>query len=228
MFYQFDEYYHCLPMGIIVINQKQEAVYTNAAYCRLFGVKMTTDLDQNVFHLHLLAGIRKNRNKTHGTIRMRSDDESAPNLQFDLYINEFDAPTPASISNKSKLSRLRVCTLIPVDLKQHFIESKDSKHLIFDDLRIYLKGEFAKFKNKVIPFSKTEFQLLAYLCAHEDELVSKEELLKGVWKKRSLNTRTVDIYISRVRKKLKQAGCTSLDLHTQHGQGYGLFINRMT
>ena len=74
-------------------------------------------------------------------------------------------------------------------------------------------------------FSAKEFKLFSYLCKNEDQLFSKDVLLKEIWGKSSQNTRTVDIYISRVKKRLKEAGCKVEYFKTMHGRGYIFQIN---
>lgn len=70
--------------------------------------------------------------------------------------------------------------------------------------------------------TKKESMLLAYLMNHKNAYLSKEELLTKIWSyNNTQETRTVDIHISKIRKKLKNIGCGEY-LKTKHGIGYGL------
>jgi DNA-binding response OmpR family regulator len=53
--------------------------------------------------------------------------------------------------------------------------------------------------------SETETSILAYLLAHRDRAVTREDLLVGVWgiPPHGLETRAVDMHIARLRAKLK-------------------------
>ncbi len=65
-----------------------------------------------------------------------------------------------------------------------------------DETTIYVNGE--KFK-----MTSLEFNLLNGLVMHANKAVSRDELLKEVWGYLSPgDTRTVDVHIQRLRKKL--------------------------
>ncbi len=75
-------------------------------------------------------------------------------------------------------------------------------------------------RNEVL--TKKESMLLSFLMNRKNDYVSKEEILNEVWAYTNLQeTRTVDIHISKLRKKLKNIGCDNY-LKTKHGVGYGL------
>lgn len=70
--------------------------------------------------------------------------------------------------------------------------------------------------------TKKESMLLSFLINKKNTYVTKEEILSEVWSYNNLQeTRTVDIHISKLRKKLKNIGCGEY-LKTKHGVGYGL------
>ena len=55
-------------------------------------------------------------------------------------------------------------------------------------------------------FSKREIQLLEYLHQHNERPVPREELLAEIWgysKEMEIETRTVDIHIARIRRKIE-------------------------
>ena len=66
-----------------------------------------------------------------------------------------------------------------------------------------------------------ELSLLRYLFGHPGRIVSRDELLREVWGLGSgdLETRTVDMHISKLRRKLKLNGAGDV-LTTVRGQGY--------
>ncbi len=73
------------------------------------------------------------------------------------------------------------------------VENKKSKSVTVDGKPIHL--------------TKTELQLLEFFLEHPEELFSREELLEKIWgANHDETTRTVDVYISRLRKKLGEKG----------------------
>jgi DNA-binding response OmpR family regulator len=69
-----------------------------------------------------------------------------------------------------------------------------------------------------VPLSPQEFALLAYLTRFRGRAVSREVLLRDVWGLRSVETRTVDVHIRKLRQKLGAA----VVIDTVRGVGYRL------
>jgi two-component system phosphate regulon response regulator PhoB len=65
---------------------------------------------------------------------------------------------------------------------------------------------------------QSEFRLLKFLLRHPDQVFSRAELLEKVWRAQgTLDERTVDVHILRLRKVLREAGSV---LKTVRGLGY--------
>ncbi|MEI6847735.1 MAG: response regulator transcription factor [Chlorobiaceae bacterium] len=65
-----------------------------------------------------------------------------------------------------------------------------------------------------------EFKLLVALLKRKGEVQSREKLLSDVWDvDKSINTRTIDTHITRLREKLGETGCM---IQTIRGIGYKL------
>jgi DNA-binding response OmpR family regulator len=72
-----------------------------------------------------------------------------------------------------------------------------------------------------IVLTATEFNLLHHLASNPGMVLSREHLLRTVWGySHDGYQRTVDSHITRVRKKLEQAGAASSLIATVHGVGY--------
>lgn len=69
-----------------------------------------------------------------------------------------------------------------------------------------------------ISLTALEFKLFKYLLNHPDHVLSRQQILNGVWGNEAyVSERTVDTHISKLRKKLLSfADC----LHSVHGAGY--------
>ena len=78
---------------------------------------------------------------------------------------------------------------------------------------------------EVLTFTRREIDLLGYLAQHSDRPVSREELLLKVWgyaKNLDIETRTVDIHIAKIRRKIEADPKEPKNLITVRGAGYRL------
>ena len=78
-----------------------------------------------------------------------------------------------------------------------------------------------------VPISLTarEFELLQYLAERRGAVVTRQELLKMVWGyEESTLTRTVDIFIGRLRRKVEHDPKHPTHILTSHGDGYLLVV----
>lgn len=76
-----------------------------------------------------------------------------------------------------------------------------------------------------LAFTRREMDLLQYLAQHTDRPVSREELLTKVWgyaKNLDIETRTVDIHIAKLRRKIERDPAHPANLITVRGAGYRL------
>jgi two-component system response regulator RegX3 len=76
-----------------------------------------------------------------------------------------------------------------------------------------------------IEFTRREFEILRYLLKHTDRPVTRGELLAEIWgyeRATEIETRTVDIHIAKLRKKIESDPKTPRVLTTVRGEGYRL------
>jgi len=76
-----------------------------------------------------------------------------------------------------------------------------------------------------LTFTRREIELLSYLAQNSDRPVSREELLLKVWgyaKNLDIETRTVDIHIAKIRRKIEADPKEPKNLITVRGAGYRL------
>lgn len=89
---------------------------------------------------------------------------------------------------------------------------------IFDTQRqvLSINGESQKLTTK-------ESELLSLLCAHANEVLQRDLALKTIWiDDNYFNARSMDVYITKLRKHLKQD--PSVEINNVHGKGYRLIV----
>lgn len=80
-------------------------------------------------------------------------------------------------------------------------------------------------RGRRVPLSTREFELLRYLFAHRNEVVSREQLLRDVWGYSQLSvTRTVDNYVAKLRTHIEPRPHDPRYIVTVHGSGYQLLV----
>ena len=77
-----------------------------------------------------------------------------------------------------------------------------------------------------VKYTRREVEMLVYLL-RQNKPVSRELLLKEVWDYKNtcdLDTRTIDIHIAKIRKKIEIDPKSPKHLVTYRGEGYQLFV----
>ncbi|MFY7672670.1 winged helix-turn-helix domain-containing protein [Tenacibaculum sp. MEBiC06402] len=75
-----------------------------------------------------------------------------------------------------------------------------------------------------IPLSKKECELLSIFISRPNQIIKREELTKKVWEDNGVFVgRSLDTYISKIRKKIKED--SSIRLVNVHGVGYKLEVD---
>jgi len=101
--------------------------------------------------------------------------------------------------------------------------------LVLGDLTIHFREYLGVAADgREIPFTRKEIEILQYLNAHRKQTVSRQELLRDVWgydNAESIDTRTVDIHVTKIRKKIEKVPGAPVYLLTQRGEGYMLRPN---
>lgn len=76
---------------------------------------------------------------------------------------------------------------------------------------------------KLVELTPKEFELLLFLCRHRGKVLSRQQLLHGVWDYHFLgDTRIVDVHISHLRDKIEKNARTPEFIMTVRNVGYKL------
>ena len=92
--------------------------------------------------------------------------------------------------------------------------------LKYDSLEINVNKRIVKVIDEEITLTKKEFDLLLYLFERIDTVVKKEELIKEFWSNSDEHSRSIDMHINALRKKVLSK--TKLEIHTILKVGYKL------
>jgi DNA-binding response OmpR family regulator len=88
------------------------------------------------------------------------------------------------------------------------------------DLTIADDGAQVRRGGRPVELTETERRLLVYLAAHQGHVVSKLQLLTGVWGYEGFGENVVEVHVSSLRRKLEASGPRLV--HTVRGRGYRL------
>jgi two-component system phosphate regulon response regulator PhoB/two-component system alkaline phosphatase synthesis response regulator PhoP len=84
------------------------------------------------------------------------------------------------------------------------------------------ESESVTLRGEPLELSPTEYRLLETLARSAGRVLSREELLGKVWGYSTGDTRTVDVHIWRLRRKIEENPEHPKMLHTLRGRGYRL------
>jgi len=94
--------------------------------------------------------------------------------------------------------------------------------LSYCDFAINTSSRLAEVDGRLFDLTPTEYELMLYLMKNKNRAVSREELLKNVWKfDFDADTRATDDVIKRLRRKLDAAGA-KLKIESVWGFGFRL------
>lgn len=88
--------------------------------------------------------------------------------------------------------------------------------------RFYLESRTVTRDDQPVELTAKDFELACYLFRNVGRLLSREQLLRDVWDVSGLNTRTVDVHMSRVRKRLQITPDSGYRIKTIYQHGYRL------
>ncbi len=99
-------------------------------------------------------------------------------------------------------------------------QEEETSELVFDELVINIANYTVMYKNQVVEMPPKELELLFFLASHPNKVFTREQLLQQVWDFEFFgDSRTVDVHIKRLRKKLYDQG-PNWEIKTVWGVGY--------
>ncbi|MBP2665936.1 MAG: DNA-binding response regulator [Firmicutes bacterium] len=111
--------------------------------------------------------------------------------------------------------------------EHHLREAKTVDQIQCGPIEINLKSMDVFLDGTPLHLTLKEFELLAFLCLHVDQVFSREELYEKIWGNEAFgDSRTVMVHVSRLREKIEADPNKPQYLKTVWGSGYKLCRNR--
>ena len=106
-------------------------------------------------------------------------------------------------------------------LLRRYRPTEENEIISINELVINSKKFTCHYKETPIVFSKKQFELLKLLMKNNQSIVSRHDILNIIWGYEYVGeTRTVDVHIKEIRRKLKLVGTPDRIIETIRGIGY--------
>ena len=100
------------------------------------------------------------------------------------------------------------------------MQEEENRQIKYDDLMIDISNYTVTYKGQIVEMPPKEIELLFFLASHPNKVFTREQLLQQVWDFEFFgDSRTVDVHIKRLRKKLYDQG-PNWEIKTVWGVGY--------
>jgi len=100
------------------------------------------------------------------------------------------------------------------------VQKKDEVYLI-GEYRLDPLKQILTFRDQAMKLTTKESELLELLCRHKNEILERNYALRAIWiDDNYFNARSMDVYITKLRKYLKKD--PSVKILNVHGKGYKL------
>lgn len=198
----------------------------------VFFVKKSIDKAQLSKH-YIVEVIQCSNKEVAYSYEMKNEDEESiiPCAGRTLPLNCYTIQIGFE-NNQKQSSLIYLWLMVPLLIILGFIFRLKKKTTLSQVDQLYYKignYKFDKDQSKLlyikeeISLSKKECELLEILCDNLNDVVKRDELSKRVWEDHGVFVgRSLDTYISKLRKKLKED--SSIKITNVHGVGYKLEV----
>jgi len=115
---------------------------------------------------------------------------------------------------------LELIARIKANIRKNPQNTKEASNKTYKDIFIDTAKHLVYINDEPVKATRKEYNLLTLLCEHAEIVLEREIIFKKVWDEDYLGeTRTLDIHIKELRKKLLQNG-SAATINTIRGVGY--------
>ncbi|PID94850.1 MAG: DNA-binding response regulator [Bacteroidales bacterium] len=153
--------------------------------------------------------------------RIRKEGNETPIIFLTAKNSENDMLTGFSIGGDDFISKpfsiKEVVARVKSVLKR-IVATEDNNKIRYDDFCIDIEAKTLKIENDMVSLTRTEFDILCLLVQNQGRVFTRTEILDRIWSDETIVLeRTVDVHITRLRKKL---GKYSESIVNRVGYGY--------
>ena len=158
--------------------------------------------------------------------RLRSSGDTTPVLMLTAHddvddrVKALDLGVDDYLTKPFELKELHARVRARLRRGQFASSERAKDNLNLGDLQIDLIGHRVTRGDRELSLSQREFDLLAYLVKHNNEVQTRQQILEEVWGKPFVgDPNSLDVYMGYLRKKVEVKGEPHL-LHTVRGVGF--------
>lgn len=107
--------------------------------------------------------------------------------------------------------------------RRSFNKSEANQIIIYKDIMMDVQSKQVIINGKDVMFTATEFKIMELLLSYPQKVFSKSNLFESIWEEEyTVDDNTLNVHISRLRHKLKEANSDMEYIETLWGLGYRL------
>jgi two-component system alkaline phosphatase synthesis response regulator PhoP len=157
--------------------------------------------------------------------RLRSERNGVPIIMLTARGQEIDKVLGLKIGADDYVTKpfsfMELMARVEAVMRRAHGQIEPIEELHFGDVSVFFKRGEATKGGAPIDLSPREFTLLRFLAERKGDVVSREQLLTIVWGYDSSSTsRTVDVHIAKLRRKIETSPEEPKFIITVHGMGY--------
>lgn len=206
---------------ILEFNLKNEGFEVDCAYSAEEAIKKISAETELILLDVMMGGMSGYKMAE----KLRNEENHTPIIFLTAKDSENDMLTGFSVGGDDYISKpfsiKEVIARVKAILKRHSLSSlknRGTEKLQFEDLVINREVKEVTINNEIIPLTKTEFEILVLLAENPERVFAREEIIDKVWAETPYITeRTVDVHITRLRKKM---GDYAALITNRSGYGY--------
>ncbi len=230
---------HLLPVRSILVVEDEEQMRTMLEDNLQFdGYRVTAvssgedalgELERHAYSLVLLDVRLPGLSGFDVCRRLRSRGTRVPVIMLTARTQEADRIAGLDVGADDYVSKpfsvRELLARVRAQVRRDDWHSVTGDEFLFGDVCVRLRQRLVLRGGRRVPLSAREFELLRYLIAHRNEVVSREQLLRDVWGYHEASiTRTVDNYVAKLRNQLEDDPHDPTYIVTVHGCGYQLIV----
>lgn len=186
------------------------------------GREAFTLLEQNSYDLILLDIMLPEMSGMEILRRFRNFDTTTPVLLLTARDEVYDKVSGLDLGANDYITKPFEMEELLARIRVHLrtLKKTSSKVLVHQDLRVELDSREVRRGDTEIQLTPREFDLLVFLLQHQNQVMTREQLLDKVWGFDYIgDTNVVDVYIRYLRNKIDKP-FEKVTIQTVRGVGY--------